>query len=373
MLELVGEDVLVLEAFGLQCLTGGFKHLGRTAKERLAGGRSIFGQFAGDAFVNESRRAFPIGALFGFGEGVADLHVGELLRHGLEFRFVQQLIRRARTEEQPAGLLRIRGGHMAEEGTHRRHADAAANTDEFAVRRFVENEIAVGACEGDFVAFFDAMQIRGTEAVRNQTDQQFDFVVVRRNGCDGICAEDGLFLVWNHDLHVLAGAEFDLFAFGEFQMDFADVRRHHLAWADGRLELLDAQIFGLDLYFDVVADFHLAGETRAVLLLFFCKVRLFRGEKRATAFDDAGLAEAAGALAAACGRDENIVVVESVQQLAAAFHFERFAVVYLYFTSAVIAEQLVGDDEKDCQADTDGRQRDDCFQVDHISQAPPFP
>ena len=163
------------------------------------------------------------------------------------------------------------------------------------------------------------------------------------------------------ELHVAAGAERNLLALGECQLQLLDERGDVAVGDDLALPLADVEDLGRDLDLHVALDLDLAGEPAAAPGLAAADEARLGRQQVAAAFLDDHLADAAGALAAAGRGDEDLVVGQRLEQRAAGGRLQRLArVVVDQDRDVAVRDQLALGREQDRhqQQDHCGEHRD---------------
>jgi len=160
------------------------------------------------------------------------------------------------------------------------------------------------------------------------------------------------------DLCVGAGDEVHVFAGGQLHLEFLDEGGHVAVGDDGALVFLDAEDALGEFKGEVFLDFDLASESPAFLHLTAAEVRELGGEDGAAAADDAALALAAGAFAAACGGEVDALFAEGGYQCSARGNGHFFVVVDGNLHVALRYELGTQDEQRRHQQQDDDE--DDC-------------
>ncbi len=296
-----------------------------------------------------------------------EVEVGELPLDLGEILEVERLDQGAGTIEEvdlPLGPERLEQMHdMAAE---RCHAGAATHEDVFLAVRIVlrKEELSVRTADPHLVTRLagedegrsdarrhrqhleDALRLAAVERRRGDTHVELDDILLggirshrvgadRRHGVLVLEAEETVFLpvgavdrIDVHigeihvvgrdvDLDVFTALELDVLAFGQTDRELLDEGGHVLVGDDLALELLDAQggVGHLDL--EVVLDLHLAAQPPVVGDLLAGEEARFSGKDASAAFQDLAFALSAVTLAAAGGRQEDLLFGERVKERAA--------------------------------------------------------
>ena len=356
-----------------------------------------------------------VGGGVGTVEGQVEVEVREILLQLVEVVEVEHLVEGAGAVEVVHGAVgAVEGaGEVHNLCAERGHAGAAADPYHLVTLRVVApgavlgaayTELAVGAAHDDLVARFEREDIGrgdtgvdvlesaavGREGRRGDThgeheDVALGGVVGHRIGADGGLGVDadevehlellpcGQVLVADEaaveiavldaeggylDLRVAAWHEVHVFAGGQLHLEFLD-EGGHVAVRDHRaLVFLDAEDALWELEAHVLFHLHLAAQAPAFLYLFAAEVGRLGGEDAAAALDDAALALAARAFAAAGRRQVDALLAEGADKCSAGGDGKNFVVVDGNLHVALRYEfgaqdeqcrhQQQDDDENDC-------------------------
>ena len=304
---------------------------------------------AGDDVGDQAALAGPAGIGGLLGKRRDELEPGAVLFELPEFVEEEQVALGEGAEEVGGGPGDALFLHVAHDGPDGRHAGAAGDADDGRLR-VGQVEEAVGAGEKDFRAFLEVVEDPGgADAVGHAADDEFEVVLVRRQGRNGIAAHDGLvaLVVGGLELDVLAGLEGDGGRFEQLHPQLDDVVGERLLVDELGAEAGDGEQLVGDLDLEVAADLDLAGEADVVLALVGGEVRLLDGADQAAAFVDLQLAVGAGTAAAAGRGNEDVLFGEGGEQRRAALDVEDLpARIDVEMAGAVVEDLLFGQHEQ---------------------------
>ncbi len=161
------------------------------------------------------------------GESRDILQPGVLMLEGAELVDIEEVVRGAGAEEEVGlALGDTLGDHLVDHTLYRGEAGAAGDEDDILIA-VTEVEVAVGAAEGDGVAYLHVVvDIGGDDALGDAADAEIEVAFLARVGGDGVGAVGIAFeaaVGRGGNLHVLAGLVLEVYPVGEFEADAFDI------------------------------------------------------------------------------------------------------------------------------------------------------
>ncbi len=224
-----------------------------------------------DNLGDQSRFAVVADDLF-VGEGRDILQPGVLMLEGAEFVDIEEVVRGTGAEEE-VGLTvgDTFGNHLVDHALHRGEAGAAGDEDDIFIA-VTEVEVAVGAAEGDRVAYLHVVvDIGGDDTFGDTADAEVEITLLARVGGDRVGAVGAAFeaaVGRGGDLHILAGLVLEVYTVGKFEADAFDIVGQVLYSFDCTLVGGRAYELPREVDSDIAVESGLAGQAPLVLKLF---------------------------------------------------------------------------------------------------------